>query len=631
LPLTVLHGKPRSRAGSGGSLASRRHAPGAAGLSRAPKVDRPILATAPTPSQPSDERKRLAQVFVATCLVVGAPVALVWILRVENVMGSALLGALVGTGMSLVTSRLACWVWEKRLASEDLLFSDLMLWGYFRRRRSERRLESAVEMLGPMGRESNSRRAPSAKRRVRLLEQLVSSVENRDPYLHGHSRRVARHSWMIAKRMGLSRTEVARVRTAAALHDVGKVHTPIAILHKRAPLTDGEFAVIMGHPDEGAEMTRVLDDPLLTSIVRRHHERLDGSGYPGGLSADTIPMGARIIAVADTFDAITSARPYRAARSHKAAFDVLAVESGAKLDPEVVKTFCAHYTGRRTITLWSFFATLPERLVSMLMGGASTAASAAQAVALAAVVGATAAVSAGAALPNKPLPQHRGGLRIANGSDTGSNGNAAGRRTAPLTRTSSRADRSTPAATASSAAAHRTASLNLVPAVQTGVAGAAVGAAGSSVGGPQRGHTSGQSAAEATRSAHAGGGESAQGGVTKAQSSVPRQGSGNPGKSPEKTGGEATHGKSGEAPGHNKTEAGPGKSAEAPGHNKTEEGPGKSAEAPGQNKTVEGPGKSAEAPGQNKTEEAPGNSAEAPGQNKTEAGPGKSGEAHGKG
>ncbi len=472
-----------------------------------------------------------------------------------------------------------------------------------------------------MGRESDSRKVPSANRRVRLLEQLVSSVENRDPYLHGHSRRVARHAWMIAKRMGLSRTEVARIRTAAALHDVGKVHTPTTILHKRAALNDGEFAVIMRHPDEGAEMTSVLDDPLLTSMVRHHHERLDGSGYPGGLSADTIPLGARIIAVADTFDAITSARPYRAARSHKAAFDVLRGESGTKLDPEVVKAFCAHYTGRRTITLWSFFATLPERLVTILMGGASTAASAAQAVAVAAVVGATAAVSAGAALPNKPLPHHHAGSQIVGTTKVGSSGHAAERRTAPITHTSPRLRRSAPAATVASVAAHRTASplsasaSASASAAQTGVSGATVRQVSSNVGGSRASHTSGQAGAEANRSAHSEAGESTQTGVPKTQPSAPSHSPSKSGGAPEKASGEPSHGTSAEAPGHNKTEESPGKSAEAPGHNKTEESPSNSAEPPNQGKTEESPGKSAEAPGHNKTEE----------------GPGKSGEAHGKG
>ena len=200
---------------------------------------------------------------------------------------------------------------------------------------------------------------------MKLLERLVSDIETRDPYLHGHSRRVARHSWMIARRMGLPRTEVARVRTAAAIHDVGKIKTPKAILHKPDRLTDEEYEIVKLHPGEGGQMASALGDEQLASIVRHHHERIDGSGYPDGLSGADIPLGARIIAVADTFDAITSTRAYRAARPHKAAIDILRGEAGTRLDPVVVKAFCVYYAGRRPLAVWAFIASLPERVVSL--------------------------------------------------------------------------------------------------------------------------------------------------------------------------------------------------------------------------------------------------------------------------
>ena len=124
-----------------------------------------------------------------------------------------------------------------------------MLWGFLHRRYTERRLASALGTLGPMSERQQA--APdglSAKRQAKLLERLVAGMETRDPYLHNHSRRVARHSWMIARRMGLPRDEVARIRTAAAIHDVGKINTPKAILHKPGPLTAEEYAVIKRHP-----------------------------------------------------------------------------------------------------------------------------------------------------------------------------------------------------------------------------------------------------------------------------------------------------------------------------------------------------------------------------------------------
>lgn len=227
----------------------------------------------------------------------------------------------------------------------------------------------------------------------------MAGMETRDPYLHNHSRRVARHAWMIAGRMGLPRDELARIRTAAAIHDVGKISTPKAILQKPSPLTAEEYAVIKCHPADGAEMAAVLGDGELTSMVRHHHERLDGSGYPDGLSAERIPLGARIIAVADTFDAITSARPYRPASPHKKAMDILRAEAGTKLDPGVVRAFCGHYSGRRPIAIWAFVAGLPERALSWLGGSVGSVASAAKMLAVAALVGGTTAATASLAQP----------------------------------------------------------------------------------------------------------------------------------------------------------------------------------------------------------------------------------------
>ena len=275
-----------------------------------------------------------------------------------------------------------------------------MIWGYLHRWRTQRRLASALDMVEPMS-EAQGRALDglSTKEQARLLEQLVAGMETRDPYLHGHSRRVARHSWMIARRMGLPRAEVARIRTAAAVHDVGKIRTPMAILHKAGPLTKEEYEIVKRHPGDGAQMAQILRDPALTSIVRHHHERLDGSGYPDGLTGDEIPLGARIIAVADTFDAITSERPYRPAGPHKKAIDILKDEAGTRLDPAVVRAFCGHYAGRAPIALWSSITGLPERVVSWLGGSLASVASAAKVVAVAALVGGAAVTSSTLGLP----------------------------------------------------------------------------------------------------------------------------------------------------------------------------------------------------------------------------------------
>ena len=355
------------------------------------------------------------QVAVATMIVAGCPIAVVWWLRASGTISSAVLCVVLGMGLSLGASHLGCVLWEKWPGSEDLLFSDLMIWGYLHRLRSQRRLASALDTLGPM---SEARRRAldgmSTKERAKLLEQLVAEMETRDPYLHGHSRRVARYSWMIARRLGLPRAEVARIRTAAAIHDVGKINTPKAILHKAGRLTDEEYQVIKRHPGDGASMAAVLGDPELTSMVRHHHERLDGTGYPDCQSGTEIPLGARIIAVADTFDAITSERPYRTASPHKRAIDILKEEAGTRLDPAVVRAFCRHYAGRRPLALWAFVAGLPERVVSWLGGSAASVGSAAKVVAVAALVGGAAVSSSTLGLTAaKP---HRADTRLGSGS-----------------------------------------------------------------------------------------------------------------------------------------------------------------------------------------------------------------------
>ena len=342
----------------------------------------------------------MAQVATATLLVAGCPVGVVWWLRASGTVSSPVVAVILGMALSLCASIAGCVVWEKRTGSEDLLFSELMIWGFLRRLRNQRRLASALDMVAPLGSaEPRALDGLSTNEQAKLLEQLAAGMETRDPYLHGHSRRVARHSWMIAKRMGLPAAEVARIRTAAAIHDVGKVETPKAILHKAGPLTDEEYDVIKRHPGDGAQMAAVLRDAELTSMVRHHHERLDGTGYPDGLVGEEIPLGARIIAVADTFDAVTSARPYRSASPHKRAMDILKEEAGTRLDPAVVRAFCGHYAGREPLALWSFVAGLPDRLVSWFGASAATVASAAKMAAVAALVGGALATSATLALP----------------------------------------------------------------------------------------------------------------------------------------------------------------------------------------------------------------------------------------
>jgi len=350
----------------------------------------------------------LPQVAVATTLVAALPVAIVWELRAEGVVSSP--WACLGLAMvlSIAASSAGCAYWVRRPGSGDILFSELLVWGWLWRLHAERTLTKTTALLGLASPEGAT--PPGALQiedKTRLLRQLAAALEAQDPFTNGHSRRVARHAAMIAHRMGLPREQVAKIRAAAAIHDVGKLHVPTEILNKPGRLTDEEFAVVKLHPTDGAEMVSVLGDAELTEIVRHHHERLDGNGYPDGLAGDQIPLGARIIAVADTFDAITSVRPYRPAAAHKKALDVIAKEAGSQLDPAAVRAFLSYYSGKRPIVVWSILMAVPQRVLAVFGGEASAAVglSAGRAIASAVAVVAVggAAVSSTVAAHSAPL------------------------------------------------------------------------------------------------------------------------------------------------------------------------------------------------------------------------------------
>jgi len=171
------------------------------------------------------------------------------------------------------------------------------------------------------------------------LRGLVTALEARVPGAAGHAERVATRSRLVARRLELTPREVRRVECGARVHDVGKIIVSPEILEKPGRLVPCEHAEIQRHAIFGARLVASLQDPELTVIVRHHHERIDGSGYPDGLRREEIPLGARIVAVVDTFDALTSARPYREAFSPGAATELLEDESGCTLDAEVVAAF----------------------------------------------------------------------------------------------------------------------------------------------------------------------------------------------------------------------------------------------------------------------------------------------------
>jgi diguanylate cyclase (GGDEF)-like protein/putative nucleotidyltransferase with HDIG domain len=169
---------------------------------------------------------------------------------------------------------------------------------------------------------------------------LVSTVEARDPYIYGHSRKVNTYAVALAEAIGLPPEEVANVSTAALLHDIGKIGIPDKVLNKKSKLNEEDWKAIRAHPKLGASIISNIPHlaPCINSILH-HHERWDGSGYPEGLKGEDIPIEARIIAIADSFEAMTSARPYRPALPLEEIVKELKQSAGHQFDPRLVEVF----------------------------------------------------------------------------------------------------------------------------------------------------------------------------------------------------------------------------------------------------------------------------------------------------
>jgi hypothetical protein len=186
------------------------------------------------------------------------------------------------------------------------------------------------------------------------VRSLIAAVDAKDPYTRGHSERVHIAAILVGNELGLDAMTRRDLYWASLLHDIGKIGAPDHILKKPGRLTAEEYRVMMEHPGRGDEVLAPIR--WLAGArrgVRSHHERFDGTGYPDGLSGEQIPVIARVIAVADTFDAVTSRRSYRDERGIEAALAVLAEAAGTQLDPHVVTTFSRHADSIRAALLAS--------------------------------------------------------------------------------------------------------------------------------------------------------------------------------------------------------------------------------------------------------------------------------------
>lgn len=174
----------------------------------------------------------------------------------------------------------------------------------------------------------------------KTIKSISSALDSKDPYTHGHSLRVTLYSLILAKEIGLDDKLLEEIETAGLLHDIGKIAIPQCILCKPGKLTDEEFAVMKSHPNNSEKMILSIKKLAgISSWLKAHHERWDGKGYPDGLIGEQIPLSSRIVAIADTYDAMTSTRSYRKALEHEVAIEEIKRCSGSQFDPNLAGKF----------------------------------------------------------------------------------------------------------------------------------------------------------------------------------------------------------------------------------------------------------------------------------------------------
>jgi putative nucleotidyltransferase with HDIG domain len=313
-------------------------------------------------------RRRLIDlVFNTSQLMIAAAAASVVYrgLASPGELGSGLVGQLASAGLAagvmyvvsismvvvaagLMTGRSPFQIWVEAAGAELKQTAAIYVTGYVLAVVSNGRPWLAIVMMGPV-----AGLQLALNRSVQLREQTVSAVESmadvvdhRDPYTFQHSQSVADNAVHTAKKLGLPDREVELIRLAARVHDLGKIAVPDEVLHKRGRLTEAEFALMKKHPETGAEiLAKFPQYKRGRELVLAHHERMDGRGYPRGLSGSAIPLGARIIAVADAWDAMTSDRPYRTALDPEVALGELLRGRGTQWDAEVVDAFALTLPG----------------------------------------------------------------------------------------------------------------------------------------------------------------------------------------------------------------------------------------------------------------------------------------------
>jgi putative two-component system response regulator len=242
--------------------------------------------------------------------------------RLKNDPATHLIPIIIITGQSDIECKLAAWGY----GADDFLIKPLHVMEVIARCRSLLRIKQLIE-------ERDSAEA--------VVFALARTVEAKSLFTHGHSERVMRYALSLADAVGVTSHEREVLRKGALLHDIGKISVPDAILDKPGKLTVAEFEVIKTHPAQGAHIVEPLHSLRETlPLIRSHHERLDGQGYPDGLRGEDIPRLVRILSVADVYDALSSERPYRQSIPHATCLEMLRENAlGGGLDPDLVANF----------------------------------------------------------------------------------------------------------------------------------------------------------------------------------------------------------------------------------------------------------------------------------------------------
>jgi hypothetical protein len=249
---------------------------------------------------------------------------------------AVLLSVLLTAGSVVVGSA----VWATQPESAGFSFGDLMLWSWVRREAAERTLiqNSAILGFDRFGRFLGHSTA-SQEEQMRAVREIGAALDAKSSYTLGHSRRVEKHARKVAHVMGLSEAETAALATSASLHDIGNIQIPDGLLRKTGELTIEERSAIEAHVLLGARMVLKAGGDDVVDGIRHHHERWDGAGYPNGQAGEEIPLFARIIGIAEAYDAMTSTRPYRQGFTRDHAIEVLRSEGGLQFDGDLVELF----------------------------------------------------------------------------------------------------------------------------------------------------------------------------------------------------------------------------------------------------------------------------------------------------